>query len=257
MSKYSDYVENIGIDWFLGNAVPAAPADHKLHVFNGSPDEDGTGGTDVSSQVNGVGGVAVSIVQNTTTPFVMHNLADITFNESQNAVDIDALAIKSGSNFLCYTTFTQKSIQVGNEVLFPLETIQLTFSGWLSLAKRTAFSAWLFGGQTLAALTGAPNYWVAPFDGDPEDGGSEVTGNTTANARIQLTFSRDSNNQASNTNEADFGKFTANTDVDYWALYDAQVGGNLIHRWNVTEQSGVSGEDSLVVKVGNYIVKFD
>ena len=256
MSKYSNYVEQIGIDWFLGNAVPAAPSSLSLHAYNESPTDTGLAGTDVSVFLNGIGPIAIVLDATVQDPLTYSNIGDLSFGEAQNQVNVSALAIKSGSNLICFSEFTEKTIAVGNELFIPVGAITAVASGWLSAALRIAWTEYLFEGQTLAALSG-PNYWVAPFDGDPEGAGTEVTVNTTVGNRIQLTFSDDGNGQASNTNEADFGLFTANSDVDHWALFTAQSGGTLIHKWSVTAQSGVSGEDSLVVKTGNYVVKFD
>lgn len=256
MSKYSDYIENIGIDWFLGNAVPASPGQLKVHTFNGDPTDDGANGTDVSTQINGVGGVNITFTQTLADPVTYGQLADVSFGDSQNNVTVDHVAIKDAAgNFIYHDDVPSKTIQTGNAVSFPVGSLTFTLQGWLSAALRELWAEYVFEGQALAAIGGP--YYAAPFNGDPENGGTEVTGNTTNNGRIQLTFARDSNNQASNTNEADYGKFTANTDVDYWALFDAAIAGNLIHKWSVPLQSGVSGEDGLVIKVGSYVVKFD
>lgn len=80
-------------------------------------------------------------------------------------------------------------------------------------------------------LTGITPF-VALFIGDPEGAGTEVSTVGTNYQRQSVTFSAPSNGATSNSNTISFGPASAAysaSPVDYFAIFDAISGGNMIY----------------------------
>jgi hypothetical protein len=81
-----------------------------------------------------------------------------------------------------------------------------------------------------AILPSGVDRYIALFDGNPIDGGTELTltGYARVAAQSWTTTIADQNSQRSNTADIVFPNITQAGTATYWAVYDMAVGGTLL-----------------------------
>lgn len=93
-SDLSKYFGNAIVRWLGGNAMPTAPADVFIALFNGDPKSTGV---EVTTTVSSAGRIAmdwtVPAAGNTGTANVMQSSADVDFGDSEGETDISHIAI--------------------------------------------------------------------------------------------------------------------------------------------------------------------
>lgn len=120
MSAFSNYLENEILDWVNGGAFPTQPSATWVQLFNGSPDEDGLGGTGLYSRVAVDAGGWTTTTGATAT---ITNTAAITIStaaaSSASADNFGIFDNSTSGNLLFYGALsTAKTIAVGDEVKF-------------------------------------------------------------------------------------------------------------------------------------------
>ena len=96
----------------------------------------------------------------------------------------------------------------------------------LSDYTRQKLTDWITGKASMPATT---TRYVGLWDGDPKAGGTEVTTTIRAAGRLALSATAaDSQGNASNSLEVNFGDAAGAASVSYVGIHDASSAGNLI-----------------------------
>lgn len=120
MAGLSTYAAEALLNWIKGTAMPTAPAGVYVALYNGDPGNDGTGGTDVTADVNSAGRQTVSfgVVDDKN----IANDSDVEFGNSESAVNITHFGLwdaATSGNFLGGNSLdTSRSVAVGDPVTF-------------------------------------------------------------------------------------------------------------------------------------------
>ena len=100
------------------------------------------------------------------------------------------------------------------------------------------------------AYTSPTSVWIALFDGDPDNGGTEVSG--TDYSRESASFNAPSGGKVTNSAKVDFG--TAGTggwgDITHAAVYDDNTAGNLLGSAALASAKNVSEGDAFEIPAG-------
>ena len=127
MSAFSNYLENEILDWVNGGAFPTQPSATWVQLFNGSPTEDGSGGTGLYSRVAVNAGGWTTTTGATAT---ITNTAAITISTaaatSASATDFGIFDNSTGGNLLFLGPLaTSKTIAIGDEVKFNASSLTI------------------------------------------------------------------------------------------------------------------------------------
>lgn len=127
MSAFSNYLENEILDWVNGNAFPTQPSATFVQLFNGSPTEDGLGGTALYTRVSVPAGGwttttgATATITN-TSPIIMNASAATTaYCDSFGVFD----ASTSGNLLFYGALATPKTISIGDEIRFNASSLTI------------------------------------------------------------------------------------------------------------------------------------
>ena len=124
----------------------------------------------------------------------------------------------------------------------------------LSTYLATEYLNWLNGIPPDTAPTAV---YVALFDGDPTDagnGGTEVTEDVRTAGRVEVTFGAIANKAMSNDAEIDFGEAAGAAEVDYFAIFDADTGGNMLASNALETPRSITAGDPVKFAVGDITV---
>ena len=128
MSNFSNYSETAICNWLRGNANMAATGTRYLGLFNGSPTDTGSGGTEVTTQIRTAGRLAVTF--GTPTDGVMQNSAAVEFGAAANSAGVTHFGVfdaaSSGNLLFWGALLTSKSIDSSDIVTFEANTITVT-----------------------------------------------------------------------------------------------------------------------------------
>ena len=117
-----------------------------------------------------------------------------------------------------------------------------------------------------AILPAGTDRYIALFDGNPIDGGTEIS--PTGYARIAFqdwaTSAGVFESTRSNASLVTFGPFTDPSTVSHWAIYDSPVGGILLRSSEVRDNLGqavvlnlTGANDEPQFPIGELMVKFE
>ena len=127
MSAFSNYLENEILDWVNGGAFPTQPSATWVQLFNGSPTEDGSGGTALYSRiaVNAGGWTtttgATATITNTTAITITSAASSAT-----SATDFGIFDNSTDGNLLFLGELaTSKTIAIGDEVKFNASSLTI------------------------------------------------------------------------------------------------------------------------------------
>lgn len=130
MSNFSDYTETAICNWLRNNAAMPAIGTRYIALFNGSPTDTGSGGTEVTSLVRVAGRLAITF--GTPSNGVITNSADVDFGASANATSVTHFAIfdaaTSGNMLMWGALSTSKTIDSSDVVLFEAGSVTVTIS---------------------------------------------------------------------------------------------------------------------------------
>lgn len=110
---------------------------------------------------------------------------------------------------------------------------------------------WIRGTTMPAALTGC---YLACFVGDPEAGGTEVSGNNYSRTSMQSALPAPTGSNKTISSNADIVTPIASGSwgtVDYIALYDASTSGNRIASGALSSSVAIASLDRLRIASGN------
>lgn len=129
MAAFSDYMEAKICNWMKGTAFGTAPTDIYVALFNGSPTDTGSGGTEVTATIRAAGRVAVTF--GTVTDGAMSNDAAVDFGTAEGGATVSHFALfdaASSGNMLMYGALNggSQAIAAGNQVSFPIGDIDVS-----------------------------------------------------------------------------------------------------------------------------------
>ena len=127
MSAFSNYLENEILDWVNGGAFPTQPSATWVQLFNGSPAEDGLGGTGLYSRiaVNAGGWTtttgATATITNTVAITISTAAATSAYADNFGIFDNST----SGNLLFLGGLNAPKTISVGDEVKFNASSLTI------------------------------------------------------------------------------------------------------------------------------------
>lgn len=120
MAGHSTYAANAYLNWLRGTTMPSAPSDLYISLHNGDPGNDGTSGTDVTTQVRAAGRVAATFGAPANKR--IENSDPVEFGQSENAVNITHFGVwdaATDGNFLGGRSLqAARSVAQGDPVAF-------------------------------------------------------------------------------------------------------------------------------------------
>lgn len=129
-SELSNYLADAILNWFDGDAMPSAPTDVYVALFDGDPTAAGSGGTEVTTTIRVAGRLAVT--WGAVASREVANSADIDFGTAAGAADVTHAAIfdaASSGNMLCYSPVDNvRNILMGDPVVIPTGDLRVNFN---------------------------------------------------------------------------------------------------------------------------------
>ena len=127
MGAFSNYLENEILDWVNGGAFPSQPSASWIQLFNGSPDETGTGGTGLYTRVAVAAGGwttttgATATITNTNAIVMNASAATTAFADNFGVFDNS-----TSGNLLFYGALAvAKTVSVGDEIRFNASSLTI------------------------------------------------------------------------------------------------------------------------------------
>ena len=127
MGAFSNYLENEILDWVNGGAFPSQPSASWIQLFNGSPDETGTGGTGLYTRVAVAAGGwttttgATATITNTNAIVMNASAATTAFADNFGVFDHS-----TSGNLLFYGALAvAKTVSVGDEIRFNASSLTI------------------------------------------------------------------------------------------------------------------------------------
>ena len=223
----SNYFENLMLNLMRNQSV-TAPVSLNLALFQSSPGDDGTSGQEVSYTGYARQPITFSAPAVSGSGMVTQNTDMISFPEAPaSAGQVNFVAVfDSGSNMYLYGQLdTPLSIQAGVSPVFRAGTVKWIWSGNLTNYYRTIIINILRGTDASGF-----NPYVALCNGDPENGGQELTG--SGYSRMAATMSaptQQASGAAMSQNETDMSSSIATGSwgtLNTVAICDASTAGN-------------------------------
>jgi hypothetical protein len=127
MGAFSNYLENEILDWVNGGAFPSQPSATWVQLFNGSPDETGSGGTGLYTRVAVAAGGwttttgATATITNTNALVMNASAATTAFADNFGVFDNS-----TSGNLLFYGALAvAKTVSVGDEIRFNASSLTI------------------------------------------------------------------------------------------------------------------------------------
>lgn len=127
MGAFSNYLENEILDWVNGGAFPSQPSATWVQLFNGSPNETGTGGTGLYTRVAVAAGGwttttgATATITNTNILVMNASAATTAFADNFGVFDNS-----TSGNLLFYGALAvAKTVSVGDEIRFNASSLTI------------------------------------------------------------------------------------------------------------------------------------
>lgn len=129
-SELSNYLANAILNWLDGDAMPAAPSDVYVALFDGDPTAAGSGGTEVTTTIRVAG--RLPITWGAVSARACSNSADIDFGTSAGNANVTHCAIfdaSSAGNMLMYSAVDNvRNILTGDPVVIPTGDLSANFN---------------------------------------------------------------------------------------------------------------------------------
>jgi len=259
MSAFSDYLESRITSWLKSSPFPSAPTTVYCGLFDGDPTDSGSGATEVTTDINTGGRVAVSY--GATNDGTITNDTQVDFGASANNASVSHFGIydsQTSGNLLFHAPLaSSRSINSGDPVLFSVNNLTITVGGKLSDFMENALADWTKG----TAFPSAPSdVYCALFDGDPTDtgsGGVEVTSSVNSAGRVAIPLGIPSDGSVSNNADVDFGNSDGTVSISHIGIYDAQSAGNLLIHSPLTVTRTINTGDPVKFTTGNITLTVD
>jgi hypothetical protein len=127
MGAFSNYLENEILDWVNGGAFPSQPSATWVQLFDGSPDETGSGGTGLYTRVAVEAGGwttttgATATITNTNAIVMNASAATTAFADNFGVFDNS-----TSGNLLFYGALAvAKTVSVGDEIRFNASSLTI------------------------------------------------------------------------------------------------------------------------------------
>jgi hypothetical protein len=127
MGAFSNYLENEILDWVNGGVFPSQPSATWVQLFNGSPDETGSGGTGLYTRVAVAAGGwtrttgATATITNTTAIVMNASAATTAYADNFGVFDNS-----TSGNLLFYGALAvPKTVSVGDEIRFNASSLTI------------------------------------------------------------------------------------------------------------------------------------
>jgi hypothetical protein len=127
MGAFSNYLENEILDWVNGGAFPSQPSATWVQLFNGSPEETGSGGTGLYTRVAVAAGGwttttgATATITNTNAIVMNASAATTAFADNFGVFDNS-----TSGNLLFYGALAvAKTVSVGDEIRFNASSLTI------------------------------------------------------------------------------------------------------------------------------------
>ncbi|EKE68693.1 phage tail fiber protein [Oceanibaculum indicum] len=123
-----------------------------------------------------------------------------------------------------------------------------------STYTRQAIANWLRGN---AAMPAQAQPYVSLWDGDPTDGGSDVTAMIRPAGRVAVTFGAPTDGAMANSTAVDFGEADGGASVSHYALHDAATDGNMLGSVALDSSKVVNAGDPVSFPIGDLTADVD
>jgi hypothetical protein len=197
-----------------------------LALFNGDP----TSGTEITSSI--CNRVSLSSMETSSGGSRSStNTSDIILTSSSwgsgTWTYIAAYDAASSGNLIWYKAINSQQITPGQLVKIASGDLTLTARFTVSDYTGDYLVNWMTGGSSMPATT---TRYLALFNGDPADGGTEITTTIRPSGRVNLTAVMSAASAGSSVSNADLslGIAAGSGLCSFLAIYDASVDGNLI-----------------------------
>jgi hypothetical protein len=129
-SELSNYLANAVLNYLDGDAMPTAPTDVYVALFNGDPTATGSGGTEVTTTIRVAGRLAVA--WGAVASRACSNSADIDFGLAAGGATVTHAALFDASaagNMLMYSPLdTTRVVVAGDPVVIPTGDLSANFN---------------------------------------------------------------------------------------------------------------------------------
>ena len=224
----TDYYESMMLNTLRGTTA-TAPTKIYMGLFLSNPGETGTGGTEVSYTGYQRQEVTFSAPAVLSGGIGFQNIADITFPTTSVALGsvthVGILDSQTGGNMLLYGEFTEAlTVEANESPVVASGEAQWWITGGMSTAYKTKMLNLLRG----TSVSGFSPY-LAIYNGSPEDGGAELSGDN--DARSAITFSAPASQVGGQSQIANSGRLATPRASTSWgtmthiAVMDASTSG--------------------------------
>lgn len=125
---FSTYLANAILNWVKSTTMPADPAAVYVALFDGDPTEAGSGGTEVTTDIDATGRKAVTF--GAITSRAMANDAEVDFGTSDGTADVTHWGLfdaSSSGNMLFWSPLeTPRSVTAGDPVKFAVGDLEIS-----------------------------------------------------------------------------------------------------------------------------------
>lgn len=250
MAQFTNYLEGKIADWFKGTDMPAAPTSY-LGLWDGSPGEDGTGGTEVSTTIGSREAITMGSPADNGTAREIKNSSTVDFGTSAGSATVNAFAVADAStagNLLFYNTTTSKSINTSDPVTVEVDGLKLGVDGEFTTYLKDQILNWVKG----TTMASAPaNIYLTVWNGDPLSGGTDVTSQVSAGGREAITLGTVTDGTFSNSVDVDYGNSVNAVTITHAAIYDASTAGNMLTVAAVAATKNINAGDSVKFLAGD------
>lgn len=129
-SELSNYLANAILNYLDGDAMPTAPTDVYVALFNGDPTASGSGGTEVTTTIRVAGRLAVT--WSAVASRACSNSADIDFGTAAGGATVTHAALfdaASAGNMLAWSPLdTTRVVVAGDPVVIPTGDLSVNFN---------------------------------------------------------------------------------------------------------------------------------
>jgi len=131
MANASDYLEAALLNHVFRNTAYSSPAAVYVGLFDGDPTDDGSGGAEVTTDIDATGRKAATF--GAPSGGVITNSADVDFGDADGDADVSHFGIfdaASAGNLLAHGSITggSQSISTGNAVKFAAGDLTITLA---------------------------------------------------------------------------------------------------------------------------------
>lgn len=129
-SELSDYLANAILNYIDGDAMPAAPTDVYVALFDGDPTATGAGGTEVTTTIRVAGRLPVT--WSVVAGRACSNAADIDFGLAAGAANVTHIALfdaaAAGNMFMYSPVDNVRNVLAGDPVVIPTGDLSANFN---------------------------------------------------------------------------------------------------------------------------------